>query len=499
LPTAVQDEECDVANITTNVFESDDDTPAVSLIAGEPLILAQQAAIFAAGNGFGADAIVAAGSNVMTIAGSVFSRSGSAIESAAGGHTITIAASATLYAYAVGISLGAGDNTVTNGGQINASNSVAVVLNGGSSAFTNNGSIRSGASSGVVMSGAGNTFTNNGHIEAAGSFVAATVQGNITNHGTILGGFGVALSADAGTVTNTGSIITTTGGAVGGTGFADTVNNSGLLQSPGPATVFLAGGGDSYLGAGGQVVGEVWGGDGNDSLVGGAFTDLFRGNADNDTLNGGGGADFLDGGAGNDRYELGADTSDSIGDASGIDTVTSTIARTLTWGFIENLILEGGAAINGTGNALGNSIVGNGAANTLAGQAGNDVLVGGGGNDFLYGQADKDSLTGGAGNDRFVVQTVAHTATGMGDVIVDLDDNGDDIIDLTGIIPGVLTFIGGAAFSGANQVRYQQVGANVLVEINTAGSTAAEGQNTHLNTTNGNAALGQVNAADFLL
>jgi hypothetical protein len=87
----------------------------------------------------------------------------------------------------------------------------------------------------------------------------------------------------------------------------------------------------------------------------------------------------------------------------------------------------------------------------------------------------------------------------MGDVITDLDDSGDDVMDLTGIIPGVLTFIGQAAFTAGNQVRYQQVGANVLVEINTAGASGAEGQITLLNTTIGNAAVGHVNAADFLL
>ena len=58
--------------------------------------------------------------------------------------------------------------------------------------------------------------------------------------------------------------------------------------------------------------------------------------------------------------------------------------------------------------------------------------------------------------------------------------------------------IGGAAFTAANQVRYQQVGTNVVVQINTVGPNAAEGEITLLNTTIGNAAMGQVNAADFL-
>ena len=237
-----------------------------------------------------------------------------------------------------------------------------------------------------------------------------------------------------------------------------------------------------------------------DILIGTSQGDTINGAGAYDTLNGGGGADILDGGTGGDTYQLGADITDTLVDVSGTDTVTSTITRNLgTWAFIENLILEGAAHINGTGNAAGNSIVGNGGNNILAGLDGNDVLVGSSGNDQLFGQANKDSLMGGANNDRFVFQSTAHTAAGLGDVIVDLDDNGDDVIDLTGIIPGIFIFIGQVAFAAANQVRYQQVGANVLVQINTTGPNGAEGEITLVNTTIGNGAIGQVNAADFLL
>jgi Ca2+-binding RTX toxin-like protein len=244
---------------------------------------------------------------------------------------------------------------------------------------------------------------------------------------------------------------------------------------------------------------DVFGSGGDDTLIGTSQPDILRGSSGNDTLIGGGGNDILDGDQGNDIYVLNAETLDSLGEIDGIDTIRTTISRTLTFSVIENLILDGGAAINGTGNAANNSIVGNGANNVLAGLDGNDVLLGGGGNDQLFGQAGKDSLTGGAGNDHYVIQSVAHTAAGNGDVVVDFDDLNDDRIDLTGIIPGVLTFIGQGAFTAANQVRFQQVGANVLVQINTAGPNTAEGEITLLNTTIGNAAVGQVNAADFLL
>jgi putative SOS response-associated peptidase YedK len=61
---------------------------------------------------------------------------------------------------------------------------------------------------------------------------------------------------------------------------------------------------------------------------------------------------------------------------------------------MENLILEGAAAINGTGNANFNSIVGTGMNNILAGQGGNDVLVGGGGNAMVDGLGNFPELPG---------------------------------------------------------------------------------------------------------
>ncbi|MFN9645471.1 MAG: choice-of-anchor L domain-containing protein [Cyanobacteriota bacterium] len=62
-----------------------------------------------------------------------------------------------------------------------------------------------------------------------------------------------------------------------------------------------------------------------------------------------------------------------------------------------DLILSGGTAINGSGNANANRITGNSAANQLSGGVGNDTLIGGGGSDILIGGAGADVLTGGTG------------------------------------------------------------------------------------------------------
>jgi Ca2+-binding RTX toxin-like protein len=105
------------------------------------------------------------------------------------------------------------------------------------------------------------------------------------------------------------------------------------------------------------------------------------------------------GGAGDDLYIV-DDIGDVVVEASneGADIVQSAVTFTLGSN-LENLILTGSAAINGTGNALANSITGNSADNVLSGEEGNDSLNGGGGNDTLIGYWNEDVLYGVAGDD----------------------------------------------------------------------------------------------------
>jgi Ca2+-binding RTX toxin-like protein len=143
----------------------------------------------------------------------------------------------------------------------------------------------------------------------------------------------------------------------------------------------------------------IRGTNGKNRLKGTNSPDKLLGLAGNDTLDGKKGADKMIGGIGDDTY-LVDHTGDKVIEKTGqgTDTVKSKVTFTLGAN-VENLTLTGTAAIDGTGNALGNIIVGNAGANTLFGGDGADALLGEEGDDVLIGGTGGDFLAGGGGND----------------------------------------------------------------------------------------------------
>jgi len=121
-------------------------------------------------------------------------------------------------------------------------------------------------------------------------------------------------------------------------------------------------------------------------ISGTAQADTLVGSSGNDTLDGNLGADTMTGGDGNDIY-LVDNASDRVVETntstSQIDTVQASISWTLGAN-LENLVLTGVSAINGTGNERHNFITGNAANNVLNGAVGDDSMSGGDGNDTYY-------------------------------------------------------------------------------------------------------------------
>ncbi len=118
-------------------------------------------------------------------------------------------------------------------------------------------------------------------------------------------------------------------------------------------------------------------GDANaNTLTGNSVSNTINGLGGNDTITASGGTDTMNGGAGDDTYNI----NDAGGHVvvenanEGTDTVNSAVTYTLTAN-VENLVLTGSAAINGTGNALNNRLTGNSASNTLTGGGGTDTAV----------------------------------------------------------------------------------------------------------------------------
>jgi Ca2+-binding RTX toxin-like protein len=197
--------------------------------------------------------------------------------------------------------------------------------------------------------------------------------------------------------------------------------------------------------------------------TGNGLANVLTGNAANNVLNGKAGADTMAGKAGNDTYYV-DNTGDKVteGVDQGTDTVRSTITRTLP-NNVENLLLTGATAINGTGNTLANKLTGNGAANTLNGKAGNDTLV------------------GGAGPDRLLFNTAPNTSTNY-DKITDFDPAVDTIrlenavytgLTATGTLAAAAFKVGTTASTAAHRILYDPATGNLRYDADGAGGAAA--------------------------
>ncbi|CAH0274274.1 calcium-binding protein [Roseomonas sp. CECT 9278] len=383
-----------------------------------------------------------------------------------------------------------------NGLVLDSANSVTVVNEGtlsgdgaGGRGFATSGSeaivlINTGSINGVTIDGRSALVQNDGDIERVFIFSGAS------------GANGVNV------LNNTGRIGGETD-AVFGTITIEQVFNAGTILG----NIGLGGAADLYDGTDGVVLnGRIFGGDGNDTLLGGLKrdvmqgdndADLMQGGAGNDLIEGNAGADTLDGGAGDDILRPGAqpdviDGGDGLRDQ--LDYLGSVLAVNVNLATREAF---GGDALGDdfaniewvAGSGANDTLTGDDQANTLVGRNGNDLLAGAGGNDMLSGEIGNDTLTGGAGADilrggvgadlfRFSAATDSGAPGQVRDRIADFSRAQLDRIDVFLIDADVVaagnqafTYIGtAAAFTGTAQLRSQVIGGDTYLYGNTDGA-----------------------------
>jgi Ca2+-binding RTX toxin-like protein len=280
------------------------------------------------------------------------------------------------------------------------------------------------------------------------------------------------------------------------------------------------------------------GGAGNDIFNGGFGDDAFYLDGGTDTANGGAGDDYfaltagtnasiISGGADFDTLQINGNVTltgamsgmeyISIGSSSTLNISSANLANGIgPSGIIsaqgpgaalgvgltatETNFVGAGYTFNGAtmllaiiGNTLNNVlagatntinlIIGGDGADQIKGFGLNDNLQGGNDNDKIIGNGGSDTLTGGAGNDVFKYRNANDSGLGgLADRIADFAI-GADRLNLVNIDANVGTagdqafaFAGTGAFTGggAGSIRYQNSGADLLVQIDINGDSIAD-------------------------
>jgi len=162
------------------------------------------------------------------------------------------------------------------------------------------------------------------------------------------------------------------------------VDVSGVTAADFTALVSLVvdgGNGDDTITGSVDFPTEIFGGDGDDLIVGGNAADVIDGGDGNDMISGGDGNDVIDAGDGDDAVNGGLGD-DVISAGDGQDTVHGD---------------DGDDTISGGDGT--DSLLGEDGDDEIHGDHGNDLLFGGNGGDRMFGGADNDHMEGEAGDD----------------------------------------------------------------------------------------------------
>jgi Ca2+-binding RTX toxin-like protein len=275
-------------------------------------------------------------------------------------------------------------------------------------------------------------------------------------------------------------------------GAADTITSTvtrSLASFAGIERLTLLGGTAAINGTGNGLANIITGNEGANVLDGGLLGDTLNGAGGNDVFlyasQAAFAGDIVNGGAGTlDRIRF---TSAAPGqtlvlsnqvtqvEIAEISTAAGAITGTTT---LHLNALAVASAMQLTGNNGINIIQGTNFANTMSGNGGADTLLGNGGADLVIGGAGRDTMTGGLLNDTFRFLSTADSPTlALADVITDFDraGMGDDRIDVSGLFGPALAYRGAGLFTAAGQLRINDIaGVDLLVEVNTGGTLAAD-------------------------
>jgi Ca2+-binding RTX toxin-like protein len=198
---------------------------------------------------------------------------------------------------------------------------------------------------------------------------------------------------------------------------------------------------------------ELYGGSGDDTLIGGDYQTRLDGGDGDDTIITGygahwsGGIDAIFGGNGNDIINSGG--IDVIDGGNGFDvlffsrsgyhtdlsfdeTSKSAVTRIVGYGDLDPagpqttvVNIEEFHLTGGEGNDMFHTLSGN---DTLDGGNGNDVLSAGSGNDTLIGGAGADTLNSGSGHDAFVYHSAKDSTGSLFDTVIGFDSANDHFV-----------------------------------------------------------------------
>ena len=186
---------------------------------------------------------------------------------------------------------------------------------------------------------------------------------------------------------------------------------------------FFDGGNGNDTFHGGTGNDTIWGWTGNDLINGGEGDDTLVGHDDDDILNGEEGNDFFNGGNGNDTFR-GGTGNDTIWGWTGDDLINGDAGNDILVGHDDDDILNGGEGDDFFDGGNGDDTFNGGTGNdTVWGWTGDDLINGSEGDDQLFGHQNNDTLNGGEGNDYL------NGGEGNDIFVLELDQGRDIIVD----------------------------------------------------------------------